>query len=201
MRRRPGQDFVHRGHAPEYDRGAVNSALLAAIFNRDDSARDALLADGAELGVLEAAALGREDRLTELLDADPAAIDARSDEGFRPLEIAAFFGHPGAVRLLLARGGSADGDGENAFRIRPLHAAAAASSLDAVTALLEAGADPNHPQNGGFTPLHAAAHRDDVELARVLLAHGADPARTTDDGRTAKDIATADGSSRVAALL
>ena len=168
MRRRPGQDFVHRGHAPEYDRGAVNSALLAAIFNRDDSARDALLADGAELGVLEAAALGREDRLTELLDADPAAIDARSDEGFRPLEIAAFFGHPGAVRLLLARGGSPDGDGENIFRIRPLH---------------------------------AAAHRDDVELARVLLAHGADPARTTDDGRTAKDIATADGSSRVAALL
>jgi ankyrin repeat protein len=179
----------------------VSSPLLTAIFQRDDAERDRLLAAGAPIGVLEAAALGRDERLAELLDADPAAIDTRSAEGFRPLEIAAFFAHPGAVRLLLDRGGSADGDGQNTFAIRPLHAAAAASSLEAVTALLAAGADPNVRQNGGFTPLHATAHRDDVELARALLDHGADPALATDDGRTAADIAAADGSERVAALL
>jgi ankyrin repeat protein len=179
----------------------VSSPLLAAIFRRDDSERDALLAAGAPIGILEAAALGRDERLAELLDADPAGIDARSEEGFRPLEIAAFFGHPSAVRLLLGRGGSADGDGANTLRIRPVHAAAAASSLEALTALLEAGADPDVQQNGGFTPLHAAAHRDDVELARVLLEHGADPALATADGRTAAAIAAADGSARVAALL
>jgi uncharacterized protein len=179
----------------------VNSELLTAIFRSDHEARDRLLADAPPLDILEAAALGREARLAELLDADPAAIETRSDEGFRPLEIAAFFGHPDAVALLLERGGSADGDGENTFHIRPLHAAAAASSLEAVNALLHAGADPNVRQNGGFTPLHAAAHRDDVELARALLAHGADPELATDDGRTAADIAAGDGSDRVSALL
>jgi uncharacterized protein len=179
----------------------VNSALLTALFQRNDEAAERLLAGEPELDVLEAAALGREARLAELLDAEPAAIDTRSDEGFRPLEIAAFFGHPGTVRLLLDQGGSADGDGANTFRIRPLHAAAAASSPEAVTALLAAGADPNVRQNGGFTPLHAAAHRDQVELARALLDHGADPELATDDGRTAADIAAADGSAGVAALL
>jgi uncharacterized protein len=179
----------------------VASALLTAIFRRDDAERDRLLAGDPPLDVLEAAALGREARLGELLDADASAVDARSPEGFRPLEIAAFFGHAGAVRLLLARGGSPDGDGENTFRIRPLHAAAAASSLDAVEALLAAGADPDARQNGGFTALHAAAHRDDVEIARALLAHGADPELPTDDGRTAAQLAAADGGDRVAELL
>ena len=37
-------------------------------------------------------------------------------------------------------------------------------------ALLEAGADPNAQQQGGYTPLHAAAHHDDAELAGLLLA-------------------------------
>jgi uncharacterized protein len=179
----------------------VNSPLLTAIFRRDESERERLLVEAAPLDVLEAAALGRDARLAELLDADPAAIHARSEEGFRPLEIAAFFGHPGAVRLLLDRGAAAEGDGENAFGIRPVHAAAAVSSLEALTALLEAGADPNTRQNGGFTPLHATAQHDDVDLARALLEHGADPSLAADDGRTAADVAAAQGSARVAALL
>jgi ankyrin repeat protein len=67
--------------------------------------------------------------------------------------------------------------------------------------LLEAGADPNLRQKGGFVPLHEAAHSDDVEMARLLLDHGADAALTADDGRDARRIAAEDGSTRVAALL
>jgi ankyrin repeat protein len=67
--------------------------------------------------------------------------------------------------------------------------------------LLEAGADPNARQQGGFTPLHSAAHTDDVEMAGLLLAHGADPALVTDDGRDSARIAADDGSPGVAALL
>ena len=67
--------------------------------------------------------------------------------------------------------------------------------------LLEAGADPNLRQRGGFAPLHAAAHTDDVEMARLLLAHGADPAIAADDGRDSARIAADDGSVAVAALF
>ena len=56
-------------------------------------------------------------------------------------------------------------------------------------ALLEAGANPNVRQQGGFTPLHTAAHNDDATLARLLLDHGADPDIAADDGKTPRDMA------------
>jgi ankyrin repeat protein len=59
----------------------------------------------------------------------------------------------------------------------------------AARALLEAGANPDLRQRGGYTALHTAAHNDDAELARLLLSHGADPAVLTDDGQTAADMA------------
>jgi ankyrin repeat protein len=67
--------------------------------------------------------------------------------------------------------------------VRPLHSATAARDHDAVRALLEAGADPNVRQQGGFTPLLAAVHADDPELTRMLLDHGADRTMAADDGR------------------
>jgi len=85
--------------------------------------------------------------------------------------------------------------------VRPVHAASAAHDRETMRLLLEAGADPNARQQGGFVPLHEAAHSDDVEMARLLLAHGADPALAADDGRDAIRIAADDRSARVVALL
>ena len=67
--------------------------------------------------------------------------------------------------------------------------------------LLEAGADANARQGGGFTALQAAAQNGDPEMARDLLDHGADPTAATDDGRTALSIAEEQGHEEVAALL
>jgi hypothetical protein len=175
--------------------------VLLALFHRQRGACDALLAAAPELGVLEAAALGREDRLRELLAAGPAALDARTPEGFDALGLAAFLGGEAAVRLLLEAGADPDGDPGNPLRVRPVHAAAAAGDRASLAALLEAGADPNAGQQGGFTALHAAAHADDPEMAALLLAHGADPSRRTDDGLDAAGVAARDGGVRVAALL
>ena len=173
------------------------SAVLVALYHRRPEARDALLAAGPELGVLEAAALGRLDVLRAHLDADQDALGARSPEGFTPLHLAAFFGGGAAVRMLLAAGAPPEADADNEAGVRPLHSAAAAGDHEAARALLEAGADPDVRQQGGFTPLLAAAHADDAAMARLLLEHGADPALAADDGRDAAAMA----GERVALLL
>jgi uncharacterized protein len=175
--------------------------VLLALFNRQREAADALLEAEPELGILEAAAVGRADRVRELLDADEAALGERTPEGFTPLGLAAFMGGPDVVRVLLERGADADDDADNQFGVRPVNAAAAAHDPETMRLLLEAGADPNARQQGGFVPLHEAAHTDDVEMARLLLAHGADPSIAADDGRDSVQLAADDGSTRVAALL
>ena len=175
--------------------------LLLALFHQQRAAADALLEAEPELGILEAAAAGRADRLRELLAADPAAISERTPEGFTTLGLAAFLGGPEAVRVLLEHGADPDDDADNRFGVRPVHAASAAHDRETMRLLLQAGADPNLRQQGGFVPLHEAAHSDDVEMARLLLDHGADPTLAADDGRDARRIAADDGSARVATLL
>jgi ankyrin repeat protein len=175
--------------------------LLVALFHQQREAADAILEADPELTILEAAAAGRADRVRELLDADPGAINERTPEGFTTLGLAAFLGGPEPVRVLLERGADADDDADNPFGVRPVHAASAAHDRETMRLLLEAGADPNLQQRGGFTPLHEAAHSDDVEMARLLLDHGADPALAADDGRDARRMAADDGNARVAQLL
>ena len=175
--------------------------LLLALFHQQRAVADALLEADPELGILEASAAGRADRVRELLAADAESIHERTPEGFTTLGLAAFLGGPEAVRVLLEHGADPDDDADNPFGVRPVHAAGAAHDHETMRLLLEAGADPNQRQRGGFVPLHEAAHTDDVEMAKLLLAHGADPALTADDGRDARKMAADDGSKRVAALL
>jgi ankyrin repeat protein len=175
--------------------------ILLALFHQQRAVADVLLEADPELGILEAAAAGRAERVRELLAADPESISERTPEGFTTLGVAAFLGGPEAVRVLLEHGADADDDADNPFGVRPVHAASAAHDLETMRLLLEAGADPNQRQRGGFVPLHEAAHSDDVEMARMLLDHGADPALAADDGRDARKVAADDGSTRVAALL
>jgi uncharacterized protein len=175
--------------------------VLLALFRQQRDVAQALLDADPELGVLEAAATGRADRLRELLEADAQARHARTPEGFSPLGLAAFLGGPDVVRVLLEHGADADDDADNQFGVRPVNAAAAAHDRETMRLLLEAGADPNARQQGGFTPLHEAAHTDDVEMAKLLLDHGADPALAADDGRDSARMAADDGSTRVIELL
>ena len=159
------------------------SAVLTARYHRQDEALEALLAASPELDVLDAAATGRLDVLRAHLESGPDVLATRTPEGFTPLHLAAFFGGGAVVRLLLAAGVDADADQDNPARVRPLHSAVAARDHDAARALLEAGADPNCVQQGGFTPLLAAAHHDDAEMAELLLRHGASRTLAADDGR------------------
>src|SRR3954452_25156049 len=165
------------------------SPLLRARYRMDKGMVEAVRIHVERLNVFEAATFGDLDRLTELLAEDPALVDAMSGDGFTPLHLAAFFGQTDAVRLLLARGATADRNGTGWMTGTPLHAAASGSHAGVVRVLLEAGADPNNRQRHGYTPLHSAAANGDLASVELLLDAGADSAGANGAGQTAWALA------------
>jgi uncharacterized protein len=154
------------------------SELLEALYRGDDVS--GLLAGDPELNVFEAAALGRTERIRELLDEEPARTNAFGDDGFQPLGLACFFGHVEAARLLLDRGADPNSLARNEhIQAGPLHSAAASENKGPETRyelcelLLDHGADPNREQGGGFTARDAARQNGDERLEELLLMRGA----------------------------
>lgn len=153
------------------------SDLLQAVYRGDQAAVDELLAAEPELDVFEAAAVGRTERLRELLDADPKVANAWAEDGFQPLGLASFFGRVDAARLLIERGAEVNSASRNDFKVMPLHSAVAEKDAETryelATLLLEHGADPNARQQDDFTPLMAADQHGDERLRALLIEHGA----------------------------
>ena len=177
------------------------SAILRAQYRRRGRALSALLAAAHSLDLFEAAAVGRLARVAELTAANPAAVHARSADGFTALHLACFFHHPATAALLVEAGADVRAVAVNPMKVTPLHSAVAVHAHEIAALLLDRGADPDAAQTGGFTPLHSAAHTGDLEMIDLLLAHGADPGKRTDDGRTALDFAQADNHPEAAARL
>ncbi len=152
-----------------------------------------LLDAGVVLDVFDAAALDRVDDLQEILDTDPTARDAVSEDGFTPLHLAAFHGQVKATELLLNRGADGDAVSSNELRLHPINMAAAEGHEVVVHLLLDHGADGDAPMAGGYRPLHAAAHNENGAMVRLLIERGADPNAHTDAGETPLDLARGEG--------
>jgi ankyrin repeat protein len=179
------------------------SPLMQALYRGFDELAEALRGASGELDLFEAAAVGDLERLREVVDGASAANDWSSD-GFTPLHLAAFFGQPEAARFLIRHGADVEAVARNerfAAEAHPLHSAVAAQDHEVVALLLEAGADPNARQHGGFTPLLEAAQLGNDDLVVLLLAHGADRGGRLDDGSAAADLARKAGNMPLADRL
>ena len=180
------------------------SATMHALYRGRPDLAEAIAAVLPELDVFEAAALGRVDRLSALLVADPALATARSADGFTALHFPAFFGigdAAAASRLLIEAGADVNARSANSFSVLPLHSAVAGGHDEVVAVLIDAGADINATQPHGWTPLLGAAKTGSLASVARLLAAGADPAARNDDGSSALDLAQAGGHTAIVARL
>jgi ankyrin repeat protein len=178
------------------------SALMLAIYTQQPVIRDYLLAHLKELDIFEAAAAGDCARLRQLIAQDAMSARAISPDGWTPLHLAAAFAGAEPVTLLLEHGAHIHQFSHNPMRNQPLHACIALnSSLDVVRALLEAGADVNATQHGGYTPLLQAAAAGKKDLVRLLLEYGARLDCVCDRGKSAADYARERGHTEVAEIL
>jgi len=182
------------------DANGVSAILFATYHGRREVAA-ALVEMGAPVDIFEASALGLVDRIGALLHEDAARVSAYAQDGFYPLGLACFFGHVDAVRALIAADADVHATARNAFKVQPVHAAAASRNLDVLRAVLEAGGDPNVPQQQGFVPLHEAATNGNREMAELLVRHGANPRLANDAGKTSIDLATDNGHPDLAAWM
>ena len=177
------------------------SLLLQAKYRREDELVEILRAAKPSLDLFEAAALGDDERIAELLDAEPYRVSGLAPDGFSPLHLAVFFAHPSTAQLLLDRDADVDSEADNSSHVRPLHSAAAGRSAACVRVLLDAGADVDARQHGGYTALMEAALQGNEEMVRALLDAGADPTLTSDEGKNSIEFARAEGHTSIAELL
>ncbi len=157
-----------------------------------EGAKQYVAADPA-LAIFAAAIFGDAAEVEKLLASNRSLGSAVSPDGWFPLHLAAHFGHADAVRALLNKGAKVNAPSTNAMRNTALHAAAAGRSPAVAKLLLDAGADVNARQSGGWTPLHSAAQNGDVEFARVLTEAGADVSVRADNQQRPLDLALTKG--------
>jgi ankyrin repeat protein len=177
------------------------SLLLQARYRGEVELVEVLRAAKTSLDLFEAAALGENDRVAELLETEPFRVSSYSPDGFTPLHLAAFFRQPLVVQLLVDRDADVNAEADNSSHVQPLHSAAAGRDAESVRILLDTGADVDARQRGGWTPLMAAAEHGDLEIVRALLAAGADPSLRSEDGRSSLDFAKAEGHDEVVLAL
>jgi ankyrin repeat protein len=178
------------------------SMLMWSVYTRQPEITESLRAAAGELDLFEAAALGDGARLQELLAADAMQVWAISGDGWAPLHLASAFAGPKAVKLLLEHGAHAHQCSHNPQRNQAIHAAIAlGDSLETIELLLEAGADVNATQAGGYAPLHQAAAAGKLDVVVLLLKKGARKDMRCDQGKLPRDYAQERGHKAVVELL
>jgi uncharacterized protein len=177
------------------------NAFLLAKYYRQPEIAEYVLSLGPKLDLFSLCAAGRVNAVIEAVDRDPSLLKAHSGDGWTPLHLAAYFGHPEVANALLDRGADVNARSTNSMKNTPLHAAAAGGNVELVRLLLERGADANATQERAWTALHAAAQSGNREMVELLLAHGAHVNTRAENNQAALDLALINGHQEIARLL
>ena len=176
------------------------SFMLNALYRQRTDVVQAYVKRRKAFNLFEASALGRTADIEAILKKERALVTSYSGDNFIALGLAGFFAQPEAIRVLLAHGADVT-QYAKVPHVQGLHSAAAGKCVECVRLLLDAGADPNAPQDGGFRALHEAAANGDRAMAELLIARGAKADLKDDKGRTSADMARERGQAGIAAWL
>ncbi len=165
------------------------SAVLTAVYSGRAEIRDLLLARGAQLELHDATAVGRLERVKEIIEANPTLAKSFSPDGFPVVALASVFGQFEVARYLTEKDADVNAVSTNGTGYTALTGAVAAGHGEIVKWLLESGADPNYKYGPGYTPLLTAAANGRLEIVKLLLQHGADPNAQTNGSKSALALA------------
>jgi ankyrin repeat protein len=145
------------------------SALLCCLYEWNFEMLEILLAAAPRLDIFEAAALGRKDRVAELLACQPRLAFSWSADGVTPLHLACFYGQEEVAGQLLECGADPSAGARNDGGETPLHEAAVTGQLNILMALLTHGADVDAANHDGLTAMDVAASHGHLDIVETLM--------------------------------
>ena len=176
------ETLLKAGASPQSAMGAGETALMAAARTGSLESVKALLARGADVNASEQA-FGQTALMFAAIENHPAVVQTLVEAGANVNATSAVLVTP---ELKLPKNFVTDG-ARGSFPkggMTALHLAARQGSIDAVRALVKAGAKIDQPQPEGITPLIMAIFNAHYETAKELVELGANPNLGDSSNRT-----------------
>jgi len=178
----------------------ISPLLLACHYHKPSIVR-ILLKFIKTITIHEACAVGLLRHVQMMVESKKEVLYELSSHGLTALGIAVYFNHEEIVRYLLSQGADPNICSQNDYQVFPLHTASSENNDTISKLLLDAGAEVNVQQQGGYTPLHFAAAHGNIDLIIALLELGADVNAKTSQNETAADFAIKKGHHEIASIL